>query len=77
MILPFEGIRVLDFSQGVAGSHCGMLFALYGVDVIKVEPPQDQYSPIGIYPTRDGSLAATARREPGPIKPCPTKNITL
>ena len=74
MILSFDGIRVLDFSQGVAGPHCGMLFMLCGADV---EPLQDQFSPSGIYPTRNGSLAATARREPGPIKPCPTKNITL
>ena len=48
MILPFDGIRVLDFSQGVAGPHCGMLFALYGADVIKVEPPEGDWSrPLG------------------------------
>ena len=25
--LAFSGLKVLDFSQGVAGPHCGMLLA--------------------------------------------------
>ena len=36
---PYKGIKVLDFSQGVAGPYCGALMALYGADVVKVEPP--------------------------------------
>ena len=36
--LPYEGLKVIDLSQGVAGPHCGMLFAQYGADVVKVEP---------------------------------------
>jgi crotonobetainyl-CoA:carnitine CoA-transferase CaiB-like acyl-CoA transferase len=36
---PLEGIRVVDVSQGIAGPHCGMLLALYGAEVIKIEPP--------------------------------------
>jgi crotonobetainyl-CoA:carnitine CoA-transferase CaiB-like acyl-CoA transferase len=36
---PYDGVRVLDFSQGVAGPYCGTLMALYGADVVKVEPP--------------------------------------
>ena len=36
---PYQGLSVLDLSQGVAGPYCGTLMALYGADVIKVEPP--------------------------------------
>lgn len=36
---PYAGLRVLDFSMGVAGPNCGFLLAQYGADVIKVEPP--------------------------------------
>jgi crotonobetainyl-CoA:carnitine CoA-transferase CaiB-like acyl-CoA transferase len=37
--LPFEGVTVLDLSQGVAGPYAGMLLARSGADVIKLEPP--------------------------------------
>jgi crotonobetainyl-CoA:carnitine CoA-transferase CaiB-like acyl-CoA transferase len=37
--LPFEGVKVLDLSQGVAGPYCGMHFARNGADVVKLEPP--------------------------------------
>jgi len=36
---PYDGVKVIDFSQGVAGPYCGTLMALYGADVVKVEPP--------------------------------------
>ena len=35
---PYEGLRVVDLSQGVAGPYCAMLLARYGADVVKVEP---------------------------------------
>ena len=41
---PYMGIRVIDFSQGVAGPYCGMLLAQYGAEVIKVEPKDGDWS---------------------------------
>ncbi len=35
---PYDGLRVVDLSQGVAGPYCAMLLGRYGADVIKVEP---------------------------------------
>lgn len=53
---PYAGLKVLDLSQGVAGPHAGMLLALYGADVVKVEPPAgDWVRPIGV--SQDGHSA--------------------
>ena len=41
---PYRGLKVLDLGQGVASPYCGMLLALYGADVIKVEPPEGDWS---------------------------------
>jgi crotonobetainyl-CoA:carnitine CoA-transferase CaiB-like acyl-CoA transferase len=38
--LPLDGIKVVDFSQGVASPHAGLLLALQGADVIKIEPTE-------------------------------------
>ena len=35
----FDGIRVLDFSQGMAGSIATMVLSDFGAEVIKIEPP--------------------------------------
>jgi crotonobetainyl-CoA:carnitine CoA-transferase CaiB-like acyl-CoA transferase len=34
------GIRVIELGQGVSAPYCAKLFADYGADVIKVEPPE-------------------------------------
>ena len=40
---PFEGLRVIDISQGVSGPYAGMLMAQYGADVVKVEPIEGEW----------------------------------
>ena len=34
-----DGVKVLDLSEGIAGSFCARLLADYGADVLKLEPP--------------------------------------
>lgn len=41
---PFEGLKVVDLSQGIAGPYSTMMLAQYGAEVIKVEPPEGDWS---------------------------------
>jgi len=41
--LPLEGIKVADFSQGVAGPHASFLLANQGAEVTKIEPPEGDW----------------------------------
>src|SRR5258707_5197069 len=41
---PYRGLRVRDFGQGIAPPYCAMLLGAYGADVIKVEPPEGDWS---------------------------------
>lgn len=38
-MLPFDGIRVVEVGCGTAVAFCGKLFADFGAEVVKIEPP--------------------------------------
>ncbi|MBV8778794.1 MAG: CoA transferase [Alphaproteobacteria bacterium] len=40
----YTGLRVLDFGQGIAAPYCGMLLAMHGAEVVKVEPVGGDWS---------------------------------
>lgn len=40
---PFQGLTVLDLSQGIAGPYCGLILGQQGARVIKVEPPEGDW----------------------------------
>lgn len=53
---PYEGLRVLDVSQGFADPYAAGLLSLYGASVTKVEPPDGDWIR-GIGTARDGQTA--------------------
>jgi len=38
-MMPFKEMRVVEIGSGVALAYCGKLFAAFGAEVVKVEPP--------------------------------------
>lgn len=63
MDLPLKGLKVVDISQGIAGPHCGMLLALYGAEVVKIEPPRgDWIRGIGVRYGTQTALSASYNR---------------
>jgi crotonobetainyl-CoA:carnitine CoA-transferase CaiB-like acyl-CoA transferase len=62
-MLPFKGLRVIDLTQGLAGPFCAMLLGHYGASVIKIEPPEGDWSRTLGAPTGDRTPAyATCNR---------------
>ncbi len=53
---PYQGLFVLDASQGIAGPYCATLLAACGAEVVKVEPPAGDWSR-GLS-TREGTQSA-------------------
>ncbi len=48
---PFDGLRVVELAEGIAGPYAGKLLADYGADVVKVEPPGgDRSRALGPFP---------------------------
>lgn len=41
--LPYEGLKILDVSQGIAGPYCAHILWQQGAEVIKVEPPSGDW----------------------------------
>ena len=73
---PYEGLRVLDVSQGYAGPYVGGLLALYGASVVKVEPPEGDWirsigqshggnTPLGVVANRGKRSIAINLKTPG------------
>ena len=58
-----RGIKVLDFSQGIAGPHVACLLGEMGADVVKIEPPTgDWLRVLGVRKGQSSVLFATFNR---------------
>lgn len=58
-----KGIKVLDFSQGIAGPHAACLLGEMGADVVKIEPPAgDWLRVLGVRQGQSSVLFATFNR---------------
>ena len=53
----FEGVRVIDFTQAIAGPFATYQLALMGADVVKIEQPGIGDQGRQMYPLDDGLQA--------------------
>lgn len=55
---PYEGLKVLDLSQGIAGPYCAQILLQNGAEVTKVEPPAGDWGrAIGFAPDGMSAIA--------------------
>lgn len=60
---PLAGVRVIELCNTFAGPACGRLFADFGADVIKVEPPEgDPVRQMGLFSQGVSLQAASIQR---------------
>jgi crotonobetainyl-CoA:carnitine CoA-transferase CaiB-like acyl-CoA transferase len=58
---PFNGVRVLDLSQGLAGPYAAQMLVMMGATVLKVEPPQGDWGRVmGVAHEGHSSLSVAA-----------------
>ncbi|MES2191299.1 MAG: CoA transferase [Pseudomonadota bacterium] len=65
----FQGLRVLDLSQGIAGPYCADILQRQGAEVIKVEPPAGDWAR-NMGTTRDGFSAVVLAYNAGKYGLC-------
>ncbi len=53
---PLAGTFVVDLAQGIAGPQCAYLFAAFGADVVKIEPPEGDW--VRRFAVRRGEVSA-------------------
>jgi len=64
MVLPLEGVKVVDFTRVLAGPHCTKHLLDLGAEVIKIEPPQGDISRLA-FPREDEISGYYAQQNAG------------